>query len=109
MNSIAYPEKRRWNELKTACKERAGWQCEHTYSRLPIRIVAVTVGRKMAVKKGKKLLLKSLLKACERADFRGWKTYNAVLRHECLTLFNGRFSATRECYYSYRMCCSSMV
>lgn len=27
----AYPDKRRWNELKTACKERAGWQCEYVY------------------------------------------------------------------------------
>ncbi len=26
-----YPDKRRWNELKTACKERAGWQCEYVY------------------------------------------------------------------------------
>lgn len=31
MNKNAYPDKRRWNELKTACKERAGWQCEYVY------------------------------------------------------------------------------
>ncbi len=27
----AYPDKKRWDELKTACKERAGWQCEYVY------------------------------------------------------------------------------
>ena len=27
----AYPDRKRWNELKTACKERAGWQCEYAY------------------------------------------------------------------------------
>jgi hypothetical protein len=37
----------------------------------PIRILAVTAGRKMAVKKGKKLLLKSLLKVCERVSEAG--------------------------------------
>ncbi len=31
MNKNAYPDKQRWNELKTACKERAGWQCEYIY------------------------------------------------------------------------------
>ena len=31
MKKKAYPDKRRWNELKTACKERAGWQCEYVY------------------------------------------------------------------------------
>ena len=31
MNKKAYPDKQRWNELKTACKERAGWQCEYVY------------------------------------------------------------------------------
>lgn len=27
----AYPDRKRWDELKTACKERAGWQCEYVY------------------------------------------------------------------------------
>lgn len=31
MNNRAYPDKQRWNELKTACKERAGLQCEYVY------------------------------------------------------------------------------
>ena len=31
MNKNVYPDKRRWDELKTACKERAGWQCEYVY------------------------------------------------------------------------------
>lgn len=26
-----YPDRQRWDELKTACKERAGWQCEYIY------------------------------------------------------------------------------
>jgi hypothetical protein len=31
VNKKAYPDKWRWNELKTACKERAGLQCEYVY------------------------------------------------------------------------------
>jgi hypothetical protein len=31
MMKEAYPDQQRWNELKTACKERAGWQCEYVY------------------------------------------------------------------------------
>ena len=26
-----YPDRKRWDELKTACKERAGWQCEYVH------------------------------------------------------------------------------
>ncbi len=27
----AYPDRKRWNELKAACKERAGWRCEYVH------------------------------------------------------------------------------
>ncbi len=27
----AYPDRKCWDELKTACKERAAWQCEYIY------------------------------------------------------------------------------